>query len=116
MGPIAALFSFAIRQTLVNRKIWLTVLMLAAPCILVLVIRSVAPPIREAKSLWEMYHVLAHVLLVWVLVPLVCMMHGTALIGAEAEAGTIVHLITRRLRRSATCRWSWGWTKYSWCV
>jgi hypothetical protein len=99
MGPIVALFNFTIRQTLLSRKIWLTVLILAAPCVLLLVIRSVAPPVHNAKSLWEMYHVVAHIFLMSVLLPLVCLVHGTAMIGTDVEARTIVYLITRRMRR-----------------
>lgn len=100
MGPVIALFNFTIRQTLLNRKIWLSVLILAAPCALLLVIRSFAPPLTSAKKLWEMYNVSAHIFLMSVLVPLVCMVHGTALIGADVEARTITYLITRRMRRA----------------
>lgn len=100
MGPIVALFNFTIRQTLLDRKIWLSVLLLAAPCALVLVIRNVAPPIDSPKELWEMYHVLAQFFMLMVLVPLVCMVHGTALIGADVEARTIAYLITRRMRKA----------------
>ncbi len=100
MTPNIALFGFTIRQTLWSRKIWLTVLLLAAPCALLLVVRNVAPPIEKARPLWEMYHVLVQFLLLMGLVPLICMVHGTSLIGAEVEAGTIVYLITRRMRRA----------------
>lgn len=100
MRPMIALFNFTIRQTLLNRKLWLTVLMLAAPCVLVAVVRSVAPPFDTAKELWEMYHVLAQFMLIMGLVPLICMVHGTSLIGADVENRTVVYLITRRTRRS----------------
>ncbi len=100
MRPIAALFGFTIRQMLLSRKIWMTLLLLAAPCALILTIRSVAPPVEDAKELWEMYHVSVQFLLVMVILPLVCMVHGVGLIGSEVEGRTLVHLITRRLRRS----------------
>lgn len=100
MRPIAALFLFTIRQTLLSRKIWLTVLLLAAPCALLLVIRNFGPPIDKARTLWEMYEVLTQFLFLMGLVPLVCMLHGTALVGADVEAGTIVYLITRRMHRA----------------
>ncbi len=100
MGPVVALFDFTIRQTLLNRKIWLTLLILAAPCALLLVIRSVAEPNISIRTLWERYNGSAHILLMSVLVPLVCMVHGTALIGADVEARTITYLITRRMRRT----------------
>lgn len=100
MRPIAALFLFTIRQTLSSRKIWLTILLLIAPSVLLLIIRNFAPPIDRASSQWEIYHVFAQFLFIMGLVPLVCMVHGTALIGAEVEARTIVYLITRRMRRA----------------
>ena len=100
MRPIAALFLFTIRQILLSRKIWLTLLLLAAPSALLLLIRSFAPPVKHARDLWEMYHILAQFFLIMGLVPLVCMVHGVALIGAEVEAKTMVYLITRRMRRA----------------
>jgi len=100
MQPVAALLLFTIRQTVLSRKIWLTALLLAAPCCLVLTIRCFAPPRTNARELWEMYHVLAQFFLTMGLLPLVCMVHGTALIGAEVEARTFVYLITRRMRRA----------------
>ncbi len=100
MGPIIALFNFCVRQTLLSRKIWMTLLILAAPCALLLVIRNFAPPVTKAGTLWEMYHVPAHFLLMSLLVPLVCMVHGTALIGADVEARTITYLTTRRMHRA----------------
>ncbi len=100
MGPLVALFGFTIRQALISRKIWLTLLILAAPSGLLLLIRTFDTPAPDAKDLWEMYQVPAHILLMSVLVPLVCMVHGTALIAADAEARTITYLITRRMRRA----------------
>lgn len=100
MRPMAALFLFTIRQTLSSRKIWLTILLLVAPSVLLLIIRNFAPPIDSARNQWEIYHVFAQFLFIMGLVPLVCMVHGTALIGAEVEARTIVYLITRRMRRA----------------
>ncbi len=100
MGPIVALFNFTLRQTLLSRKIWLSVLILAAPCALVLVIRHADPSVHQARTLWEIYHVFSQFFSVSLLIPLVCMVHGTSLIGAEAENRTIVYLITRRMRRT----------------
>ncbi|MCH9002753.1 MAG: hypothetical protein IIC02_09295, partial [Planctomycetes bacterium] len=100
MRPIAALFLFTIRQTLSSRKIWLTILLLIAPSVLMLIIRNFAPPFDHVRGLWSIYHVFAQFLFIMGLVPLVCMVHGTALIGAEVEARTIVYLITRRMRRA----------------
>lgn len=100
MGPVIALFAFTLRQTLLSRKIWLTVLILAGPCVLVSVIRYFAPPMDRGKAVWEMYHVLSQVFLMSVLLPLVCMVNGTALIGSDVEARTIAYLTTRRMRRA----------------
>jgi len=100
MRPITALFLFTIRQTLSSRKIWLTILLLVAPSVLLLILRNFAPPIDNARDQWEIYHVFSQFFFIMGLVPLVCMVHGTALIGAEVEARTIVYLITRRMRRA----------------
>ena len=100
MGPITALFNFTIRQTLVNRKIWLTLLILAGPCALVILIRGFADPPPRGDDLWEMYHVLVQFFLVMGLVPLICLVHGTSLVGADVESRTVLYLITRRMRRA----------------
>ncbi len=99
MRPIAALFGFTIRQTLLNRKVWMTVVLLVAPSALILIIRSAAPPMKDAAELWEIHHATVQFLLVMVILPLVCMVHGVGLIGSEVEGHTLVHLITRRMRR-----------------
>ena len=99
MGPIAALFTFTVRQTLLDRKIWFTLLVLAAPCALILLIRGVGEQVQGAEALWEMYHGTTQFLLIMVVLPLVCMVHGIALIGADVEGRTFVYLTTRRMRR-----------------
>lgn len=100
MSPIAALFFFSLRQTLLDRKIWLTVLLLVGPMALVTVIRSFAPPFDAAGDLWDVYHHFVQYLFLMLLVPLVCMLHGIALIGTEIETRTIGLLIARRMRRA----------------
>lgn len=100
MGPIVALFNFTVRQTLLSRKIWLTLLILVSPSALLILIRSFDTGTATPRDLWEMYHVSAHIFLMSVLVPLVCIVHGTALIAADTEARTITYLITRRMRRA----------------
>ncbi|MCK4658778.1 MAG: hypothetical protein KAV82_04580 [Phycisphaerae bacterium] len=100
MGPIIALFWFTLRQTLLTRKIWMALALLAGPSVLTLVVRNVDSPLVNVESLWKFYHALVQFLLIMVIVPLVCMVHGTGLIGAEVEGHTLVHLITRRMRRS----------------
>ncbi len=100
MTPIAALFLVTIRQTLLSRKIWLSVAMLAAPCALHMAIRLFGPRDVSAMDLWQMYHVKAHFFLMSTLVPLVCMVYGSSLISSEVENRTITYLVTRRLRRA----------------
>lgn len=99
MGPLIALFTLTMRQLVLSRKIWLTLLLLAAPCVLMLVIRYFQQPEIHARSLWEAYHISSHFFLITTLVPLVCLVHGTGLIGADVESRTITYLTTRRLRR-----------------
>ena len=100
MGPIATLFLFTIRQTLWSRKIWLSLLVLSGPSALLLLIRNLAQhSMQGVEPLWQMYHVMVQFFLVMGLIPLVCMIYGTALIGAEVESRTFVYLITRRMRR-----------------
>ncbi len=100
MGPIVALFKFTLFQKLVDRKIWLTLLLLAAPCVLVLLMRNFALGDPLPRERWEMYHVPVQFLLLMVVLPLVCMVHGVSLIAAEVEGQTLVYLITRRMRRA----------------
>jgi len=100
MRPIAALFTFTVRQMLFSRKLWMTLLLLAAPSALIVTIRSVAPPVEDAGELWDRYHGSVQFLLVMVIIPLVCMVYGVGLIGSEVEGHTLAHLITRRMRRA----------------
>ena len=90
---------FTVKQTLIQRKIWLTLLLLAGPTALILLIRHFSAT-TEYQAVWERFHGPVHMLLFMVVVPLVCMLYGTALIGAEVGAGTIVYLLTRRMRRA----------------
>ena len=96
IGSIAALFVFTVRQTLWQKKIWLTVLLLCGPCALTLLMRTFAP----ARLVFERFHGPLLFYLFYFVIPLVCMLYGTALIGAEAESRTLVYLLTRRLRRA----------------
>ena len=100
MGPIVALFVFTIRQMLLSRKICLSLLVLSGPCALLLLVRNLAPASEEhIQSLWQKYHAVVQFLLFTGLIPLVCMIYGTALVGAEVENRTFTYLITRRMRR-----------------
>ncbi|UCC31682.1 MAG: hypothetical protein JSU86_05260 [Phycisphaerales bacterium] len=99
MGPITALFAFTIRQTLLNRKICLPLIILAAPTAIIILIRNFAGELPEVEAAWRAYHSLVQFLLIQLLIPLVCLIYGTALVGADVDAGTIVYLTTRRMRR-----------------
>jgi ABC-type transport system involved in multi-copper enzyme maturation permease subunit len=94
-----SLFLFTIRQNLLQRKIWLTILLLLFPTVLALVVRYLAED-RTLRDLWQMYHVLMQFLMFTMLMPLVCVLYGTALIGAEVEQRTLIYLTTRKLRRA----------------
>ena len=87
MGPIIALFNFTVRQTLLHRRIWLALLILASPSALHFIIRMLAPPMDNAQEMWEMFHVTMHFMVMLMLVPLVCMVHGVSLVGADVEDG-----------------------------
>jgi len=99
MGPITALFGFTIRQTLLNRKICLPLIILAAPTAIIILIRNFAGPLPDVEAVWRAYHSGVQFLLIQLLIPLVCLIYGTALIGADVDAGTIVYLTTRWIRR-----------------
>ena len=97
------LFRFTIRQMLLQRRIWLTLLLLAGPCAVALLIRFVAPAedkYEKFQHLWQSFHGPAVFAMFMVVMPLVCMLAGTTLIGTEVESGTLVYLITRRMRRA----------------
>ncbi len=93
------LFGFTIRQILTQRKLALTAAILLFPAAVVVLVRSVAGP-PHGHMPYEMYHVLTQFVLLMVLIPLICLLYGTALIGAEIEQRTLVYLITRRLHRA----------------
>jgi len=99
VGAIAALFLFTIRQMLRDAKFWGVAAVCLLPCVLTLTIRRFAPPATSLEQPWTLYHALLQFMFLMGLLPLACMVYGTALIGAEAESRTIGYLITRRLRR-----------------
>jgi ABC-2 type transport system permease protein len=94
-----ALFAFTVRQILGQRKLWLTAVILLFPAAIVVLVRSFGGEPRGG-DLWDMYHVLMQFLLIMLLIPLVCLLYGTALVGAEIEQRTLVYLTTRRLHRA----------------
>ncbi len=93
-----ALFLFTFRQVLLERKVLLSVLLFLIPAALGFLVRSLENA-ESAHDLWERYHGPMNWLLLTLIIPIVCMLYGTALIGAEVESRTLVYLITRRLRR-----------------
>ena len=99
MTAAFALLKFTAARTLFERRIWMTVLVLAGPAVLILVIRWAADLPDDKGTIWHAYHGLAQFLLVMVGLPLVCMVHGTSLISAEVESRTWVYVTSRRMRR-----------------
>lgn len=96
---MVALFWFTIRQTLLRPRTWVTLLLLAGPCALMLLLRHFGES-DEFRPVWERFHGTVQLLTFNVVIPLICILHGTALIGSEVEGGTLVYLVTRRLRRA----------------
>ncbi len=95
-----ALFGFTIRQILGQRKLWLAAAILLFPAAVVVLVRSVGGG-QALRHLWGMYQVLMQFVLVMALMPLVCLLYGAGLVGAEVEQRTLVYLTTRRLRRAS---------------
>ncbi len=95
-GSVTALFWFTVRQTLLQRKIWPTLLLLASPCGLILIVRH----FEHDPQIWARFHGPALFIIVTLAIPLVCILYGTALIGSEVEGQTLVYLLTRRMRRA----------------
>ena len=98
IGAIAALFFFTIRQMVRDPKFWGVVAVSLLPCALTVTIRQVNPP-NVLEQPWMLYNGLFQFMFLMGLLPLSCMIYGTALVGADAESRTIGYLITRRLRR-----------------
>ncbi len=94
-----ALFWFTVRQMLLQRKVWVTLLLLAGPCALALLIRNVEPA-EDLDDVWNRFHGPVQFLTFLIVLPLICMLCGTSLIGAEAEGRTLVYLLTRKMRRA----------------
>jgi ABC-type transport system involved in multi-copper enzyme maturation permease subunit len=96
MGSLAALFWFSVRQALWQRKIWPTLLLLAAPSVVTVLVRS----FESTPDDLEMYHAPIQFILLSLVLPLICMLFGTSLIGSDIEGRTLVYLLTRRMRRA----------------
>ncbi|HUU83718.1 MAG TPA: ABC transporter permease [Phycisphaerae bacterium] len=96
---MVALFWFTVRQTLLQRKIWVTLLLLLGPCALTLLIRHFKSE-DDLQDVWERFHASMQFVLFLVVLPLICMLFGTSLIGAEVESRTLVYLLTRKMRRA----------------
>jgi len=96
MRSVAALFWFSIRQTLWQWKIWPTLLLLAVPSGLAVLVRVFG----SASDRMGRYHAPMHLVLLSLVMPLVCLLYGTALLGADIEGRTLVYLVTRRMRRA----------------
>ncbi len=95
------LFWFTVRQILLQRKLWIVSLLLVAPAVLVLLIRTFAP-VHGVEDLAMRFHVPLMAAMFMLTMPLACLLYGTSLVGAEVDAGTFVYLTTRKLRRATT--------------
>lgn len=95
---MATLFWFTIRQAMRLRRLWFVVLLLAGPSGLVLLLRHFERG-TDIERLWEHYHSPMVFLLFMIVLPLLCMLQGSALIGSETDGRTLVYLTTRRMRR-----------------
>ena len=99
MGPILALFTLTLRQLVWSPKIGFALLLAVVPGTLAVIVRLAAGWQSGSRDIWEFYHAAGQVLSLQVIVPVLCMVYGTALIGAEVEARTFVYLTTRHMRR-----------------
>ena len=96
---MVALFWFTVRQVLFQRKIWVTLLLLAGPCALTLLVRHFGSD-SGLQDVWERFHGSMQVVMFMLVLPLICMLCGTSLIGSEVEGRTLVYLLTRKMRRA----------------
>jgi len=94
-----ALLIFTMRQVIFQKKIWFTLFLLIVPAGMTLLVDSVSPA-QSSHEQWELYHIPVNFFFFMMIVPLICMLHGSSLIGADAENGTLAYLLTRTLRRS----------------
>jgi hypothetical protein len=94
-----ALLWFTMQQIVLQRKMILSVLLLAFPSAVLILMREFGE-LEAQEGLWNRFHEPTQYLILMIVVPLVCMLQGTTLISAEIEQRTIALLITRRLRRS----------------
>ena len=94
-----ALFGFTIRQSLTERKIWLVAVLVLMPAVIAGLIRTTATDWHNPVQ-WQQYHRLVQGLVFAGAIPLMCLLFGPAIMGAEADAGTLAYLLTRRMRRA----------------
>ncbi len=100
VASICALCGFTLRQILGQRKLALALAILLCPTVVVVLVRGFGHG-RATRETWEMYHFLMQFVLLMLLMPLIAMLYGTAVIGAEVEQRTLAYLTTRRLHRGS---------------
>jgi hypothetical protein len=98
MTAAVSLFLFTVRQTIGQRRALVALLLLFSPAFIGLLMRTAGGD-GHGPPLWEMHQGLMIFMLLSGALPITAMLYGPALIGAEAESGTLVYLFTRRLRR-----------------
>ncbi len=68
------LFYFTIRQTFLQKKIWFTLLLLALPMGLTLMVRNLSPA-ENGKDLWQLFHIGVNSFVFSMILPLMGMLH-----------------------------------------
>lgn len=89
------LFNFTLRQTLFERRVLVALLLFSLPLGLAILLRCV----DHDAPMWQVWHHLAQYVLLMASLPLVALFYGCSLIASDVESGTIVYLLSRRLRR-----------------
>ena len=99
MMAIVSLFWFSVKQVINDRKMFLSIFLLTIPSGIAIIYR-VIPREHGYFSPWQLYHATLQYILIGGVALLVCMLYAPSVLNSEAETGTLVHLFTRRLRRS----------------
>ncbi len=100
MTAISSLFWFSVKQVINDRKLFLSFFLLAIPSGIAVLFR-VLPRGYGYFPPWQLYHVTLQYVLIGGVALLVCMLYAPSVLNTEAESGTLIHLFTRRLKRSS---------------
>ncbi|MEI8333472.1 MAG: ABC transporter permease subunit [Chloroflexota bacterium] len=95
--PFGAIVGVTTRAVLSRRRTLLVLLFVAAPVLLALLARAVGATSDVSPN--EIAIALGDALILHVVLPIVALLFGTAVIGAEIDDGTIVYLISKPVPR-----------------